>query len=329
MGLRGNQRQSGNQNENFSAYCPVPGGGPDSVYSQHERHWQKLGQYRNPILAFDEDLEKEIKTAQTEGAAIIILIDTNEDVRAGSFSSTIQKQSIRETITKIHGAAGPETYLHNTKNKPIDGIFTSPSIAIETCGYWGYKQSFGQDHRVIWTQMKAGAILGMPLVGFERRKTKKLNTKNSHSVTKYNATVKELFASQGIFDQMEAVQHGIDSEGWSPKLEAQYNKIHAISYAQRKQAESKLRTVGLASVSWFPAIARSIKTIKYWSSSLDQVQSKSINAKTLFRSSLRLNISARNMTLMEIQTQLDLAFEKYKREKRHTDNSRNFVLATG
>ena len=140
----------------------------------------------------------------------------------------------------------------------------------------------------------------MPLAGFERRKTKKLNSKNSHSITKFNATVKELFVKQGIFDKMETLQHGIDLEGWSPKLEAQYNKIHAISYPQRKQAEAKLRSVGSSLVSWFLAIARSMKTIRSWSSSLDQVQGKSINTKTLFRSGLRLNISAINMTQMEI-----------------------------
>ena len=153
------------------AYCPVPGGVESSVFSQQERFWIKQGKRRDPIQAFDEDLEQVVKDFQKNGQAVIVMLDANDDVRQGKLQATLKRRGLTETISNCHGMNGPETYIRNTKMKPIDGIFTSASIDTKNCGYFGYGQSFGQDHQLIWASFLETSVLGLKMSSFERRKS--------------------------------------------------------------------------------------------------------------------------------------------------------------
>ena len=148
------QGKKGYKTRIFSAYRPNPGGGSESVYSQQERILPKLKDNRDPILAFDEDLEIEIQNAYNRKEAVIILIDANDNVRKGKVTKRLEKKHLKEIILKNHGNLGPETYIDNTKRIPIDGIYASHQLNFPFTGYFNYKQSFSSDHRVIWAAIR-------------------------------------------------------------------------------------------------------------------------------------------------------------------------------
>ena len=160
----------------FSAYRPNKGGGALSVFSQHERALNTLSNQRDPIKAFDEDHQQEIQNAYSRGESVILLIDANSNTRQVPFPRTLTKCEMHEIIIGKHGSQGPEPYIDNTKNNPINGIFASNQLSFQNSGYFSYFQSFGHDHRVLWTSIREEDLLGKKVGTINQKKKKKLNT---------------------------------------------------------------------------------------------------------------------------------------------------------
>ena len=146
----------------ISAYRPnPPGDGEFTVWAQHRLYFNERqdasgtrGRKRqrriNPRTAFVTDLVTAIRQWRSEGCEIILGVDANEDLSStgpNSFRYKLQQAGMTEAILQRHGPTTVATYQRNTKNQPIDGIFTSPGVSVLLGGYYGFDEFFGSDHR--------------------------------------------------------------------------------------------------------------------------------------------------------------------------------------
>jgi hypothetical protein len=79
------------------------------------------------------------------------MLDGNEDMRKGSLSLTFKNIHLREVILERHGQQAPSTYKRNTKDIPIDGIWATAGVQIQSGGYIDFDAVIpNTDHRTIW-----------------------------------------------------------------------------------------------------------------------------------------------------------------------------------
>ena len=138
----------------ISAYRPNPPNGPFTVYAQQNAHFNATGNPRCPRKAFLEDLCKDITEFLDSGDNIILMLDGNSNMRQSDLKSALEFCSLKEVIIKTHGPNGPATFRRNNTKTPIDGIWISPSIEVQACGYFDYDSVFANtDHRCLWADV--------------------------------------------------------------------------------------------------------------------------------------------------------------------------------
>jgi len=103
-----------------SMYCPCKSSGPLATYQQHL--WA-LGCPKHdvcPKKAILSDLATDIRTWQTDGEAVVVLVDFNEDVHSPELTQFFWEFDLVEVVTGLHLGTAPVTY--NCGSFPIDGI---------------------------------------------------------------------------------------------------------------------------------------------------------------------------------------------------------------
>ena len=102
------------------------------------------------------NLTKSIKKWKNKGEQIVLLMDCNEDVRSDNMKKFLADVNMREVILHKRGSQHtPGTHIDGTK--PIDGIFTTRSISVQSFGYCSFdKGMIGKrtDHRCLWVDTR-------------------------------------------------------------------------------------------------------------------------------------------------------------------------------
>ena len=91
-------------------YRPVPpatGGVSGSVYAQHLTHFHNINRLKFPIVAFLEELGKEIESRKEKGYRIIIMGDINEYILSHNIIRCMANLELTEMVTNKHGEQGP------------------------------------------------------------------------------------------------------------------------------------------------------------------------------------------------------------------------------
>jgi hypothetical protein len=82
-------------------------------------------------------------------------------MRRGKLAQTFTQINLQEAILQRHGKNAPSTYRRNSKNVPIDGIWTSPGITIKAGGYLAFDEVItGTDHRTLWIDISFKTAFG-------------------------------------------------------------------------------------------------------------------------------------------------------------------------
>jgi hypothetical protein len=97
---------------------------------------------------FRHDLSMEIEEWKNTGDQIVIMGDFNDKMYRRSPTKTmLEAHDMKEIILELHeGEVPPETYIRDTENKVIDGIWTSRGIDSIRGGYTEYGDF---DHRTL------------------------------------------------------------------------------------------------------------------------------------------------------------------------------------
>ena len=172
----------------------------NTVYKQHLRYLRSQNDDRDPLKAFEADLEKTLAAWIEDGERILLGMDANQDVRSGSLSRMLAKLGMRDIILARHQAQGPPpaTYERNESEVPIDGIFANFDCLDVRCGYMDFGDGLPGDHRTLWADLPYRLVFGHTPPNLYRRKPQVLNTKDPRLRDKYNERIDTLMTEQNI-----------------------------------------------------------------------------------------------------------------------------------
>jgi len=153
----------------ITAYRPNPPGGPFTVYAQHNNYFISIRDGRCPRVAFLQDLAGVLQQILSKGDHIILMLDGNCDMRQSDLKVTLTQCDLREVLIERYGPNGPATFRCNNTDTPIDGLWASPGIVIQTGGYFEYDAVFmNTDHRCLWMDISFVTAFGYDMPDLRR-----------------------------------------------------------------------------------------------------------------------------------------------------------------
>jgi hypothetical protein len=168
---------------------------------------------------------QEVETWKSKGDQVIIGMDANEDVRGGDTARIFAEMDMREVILEAHhDKSPPATCDKNTNREPIDGIFATPGIRIVAGGYSAFNSGCPSDHRYLWIDIPYEDAFGYAAPPLFPPSARRLKSKDLMMVQRYNSKVKLALTSEGLIEALETIKCQALAEGWSDKLEKEYNR---------------------------------------------------------------------------------------------------------
>jgi hypothetical protein len=137
----------------FYRPCASNSPGERTVTATQERCMPLTNDDRSARQAFLEDFRAAIEEWKTEGDALIICGDINENIRSQAVTSYFEDLGLRHLIFSKHDpATAPATYYHNRSGYAVDSIWASPCLDLVCGGYLG-QGVFPGNHRPIWFEL--------------------------------------------------------------------------------------------------------------------------------------------------------------------------------
>ena len=145
----------------ITAYRPIPGSGPYTVYQQHVDYYSSINNTKCPITNYDNDLIKIIEAWTDSGDQVILMIDANVALQKnnkGSFRRRMEEIGMNELILSQHPHLKPPA-TRSPGTNTIDSIFGTGSLIVKKAGY-GPHLGF-TDHRLAWVDIDWDSALGI------------------------------------------------------------------------------------------------------------------------------------------------------------------------
>ena len=132
----------------ISAYRPRTNAGAHTVFSQQRSYFDNINVGRQPKDIMIEELCDEIRKWQDLGDLIMLMTDVNEHVGNDFITNTFQAVGLKEAILDQHLEMHDPQPTYQRGSDPIDGIFISANIEIQSAGYLPFGDA-PSDHRAI------------------------------------------------------------------------------------------------------------------------------------------------------------------------------------
>jgi hypothetical protein len=170
-----------------TVYRPVYSMGATSTYQQQKRHLLNDDIDTCPRDRLLVDLSTQIQQWNIEGNKLIVMGDFNEDIRSSTILQTFQALNMREAITSIHGTNAPNKFYNG--KVPIDRIFVSQELSIQSCGYTPTKWGMSTDHRLLWIDIEEDHLFGSSSPPIWKPQARRLKTDDPRVVYRFLKTL--------------------------------------------------------------------------------------------------------------------------------------------
>jgi len=205
-------------------------------------HFNRTRDTRCPRSAFLQDLSHELKKFLALGDHIVLLIDGNSNMKGSDLSSALASLSLQETIIQRHGKLGPSTHKWNTKDQPIDGIWTSLGLDIKARGYFDFDTLVpNTDHRCLWIDSSFIDAFGRNMAPLQRPKARWLHNKDPRLVQNFVRVYKGLVSKQKLLQWAQSLESKV-TYPMSSALSRDYEELDKLHTEAVKVAEKKCRS---------------------------------------------------------------------------------------
>ena len=320
--LRGRQ---GTQVRVISGYRPTEdySNRPHTVFSQHEYYFNTIAEpkgYRNPRKAFYEDLNVWITQWKDEGDSIILGLDANEDIHTGDTMEWITSWGLYDAMRNAH----PEkdrvaTCNKNWSNVPIDGIWYSPGISIQTAGMTGFGELYpDSDHRILWVDITKESLFGFLTPTPDKRPTDSLPIQNPTAMRKYNKYVKTQFEIHKIAEKTFQLEQKAYNGTFSPEDAIQFDRILQTQHNVRQRARKLCRRFFTSQILYTDTLGKIYRKRKLWKRMELKKQNVKVDIKAVRRLMRQVQVpDAFTISYQEIRTRLNLSISEWKEHKKH------------
>jgi hypothetical protein len=162
---------------------------PNSVYSQHERHFATKKDGRDPRQAFFEDLDHDMLVWLASGDLIALGLDANEHVRRDTTVKFINKWGLVDVHADQHSHLPPVATQDTNQNSiPVDKLWCSPGLPITAASMTGFGeiQINNADHRMLWVDLPNDFLFGFCPPPLPTITPNRLNLRNPKVIARYN-----------------------------------------------------------------------------------------------------------------------------------------------
>ena len=159
---------------------------------------------------------------------------------------------------------------------------------------------------------------------------RRLKTLDPALTQRYQQQTKSELNSLALFGAMKKLLREARNNGWSPTLEAEYNRISAANVQARRLIETKLRKLKMGLVPWSPKLQAFRTAIEFWKLLWRKRSGKKTSwrkIRQLLRSSSTFD-GALKLDLLEVRVKLAEAHAAYKEAKKHAFNWRDDFMHT-
>jgi exonuclease III len=239
--------------------------GEETVYQQHKTYFQSINNDRCPRQAFFEDLETEITAWLATGDQIVISGDINENIFSPRVTALFARHNMRNLIFDRHDPTNaPTTYYRTRSNRIVDGMWATPNIIADRCGYLE-PGDFPGNHSLVWADISYVSALGHnppnPLIPSRRR----LQLWNRKCTRKYIKGYKKLERTHFLWERQVILEQGTRFN--VPLTPAQAHEAAAIDDLRTismLKAEKHCRKLFTGAVAFSQATEMPKRLIMFW-----------------------------------------------------------------
>ena len=236
----------------ISAYKPIPTRTAKkcrTVYMQHRKYWLRRSIDEDPNILFERDLLSQIRKWRQKGERIILTIDLNEDVCSAQFSEQLNTLGLHSAIRSRHGSYNVPATQH-TGSRPIDDIYITKDILCLRSGFCAFGDGPG-DHRSLFADLSLECILGEAPQKIVRPPARRLNSKLTKVVEKFNQLFKQKVFDNHVPVRMNTLCENIQFP-LSKQQQIEYEKCDNIQHSAFAFAASRCRKLHMGHVPFVP-----------------------------------------------------------------------------
>jgi len=245
----------------ITAYQGVPSKQTsNTVHQQQLRYWQRHNRNICPRKAFALDIKEHLQKSLQEGFAIILCLDSNEDMTSGRLFKVFTQMGLIETYKTQTQLPPPNSFFKGTRQ--LDAIWVSPSLHPKSTSITPHFFGVG-DHRTIIVDFDVESILGNGFIPFCPQKMRRLNTSNALATNNYIEKAEALFQHHRIMEKLES----IEAEGENLSSEERQRKLNHIDKMATElllSAERKCRNLRTGAVQFNPDLSKLGLTWRFW-----------------------------------------------------------------
>ena len=217
------------------------------MYKQHLKHLKDSDIDTCPLKQYSKDLIPLLRKWMSDGDKIVLLIDSNDDVRSGSFDRELRQLGLHSGIRTRHGNTPPPT-MHKG-SVPIDDIYVSRNVMIGKSGYLPFGDGPG-DHRGIYIDVDLQNLVGGDYHKIHRQQARRLISSNTRVVNKFNSIFQAQLDHNHVCERIERLR----LQSYLPFTAAhaeEYEKldrlqVHAFNHANKRCRKLRMGEVAFA-----------------------------------------------------------------------------------
>ena len=306
----------------LTVYQPVRNHrGAASVYQQQKAVLLDQNDTTDPIEKLRNDLEAAIVGWKDAGTKIIIMGDINKPTNEGETAAMFHRQGLRNIM---EGLQGFSTYVRNTQNKIIDGMWTSPSLVPTNAGY----TEFGEwDHRTVWADFNTEELLGNRKTPELHVDARRLRIRDGDAVERYLQHYRKAAANSRLAERARELDQSIDRKMTVEQTEI-LEQLDQERTSMMLKAERQCRKLRTGTVPFSPEAMEKAWALAFWKLALKRRKGGTVNSRLWQRRKrkARITTATRNLTTEDIETKVQDAKEKWDSEKASAARKRQTFL---
>ena len=274
-----------------------------SVYAQHKQYFQTINRDIDPREAFIQDLDSELTEWLAAGDQIIIGGDLNNSVLSTSVQNFFRKHHMHNLIFARHDPShAPATYRRSTADKVIDGLWATPNIHAERCGYMEAGE-FPGDHSALWVDITYTHALGHDPPLPQTMAARRLKLQDPTCVKRYTSRCEQYVDEKRLCSRQFQLEREVTAGiPLTPDQILRANNIDRDRTHAMLKADKKCRKMYMGAVEFSNAVDLPVKQIEFWDLAIKRRKGLKISQRLYDRHKRKALIKdpTRNMTLDQL-----------------------------
>jgi hypothetical protein len=211
-----------------------------------------------------------------EGDHVILLINSNLNMKTSDISNVLQQISLQEVIIQRHSMEGPATHKRNSTKTAIDGSWATPGIQKESAGYFEYDEVVpNMDHQCLWVDLSLRTAFGHNTAPFCKKQPRQHHYKDPRLIDNYVRLFHQFAKPLNLYERVKAL--GKIPAKCQSEVMAEYESLDLLQCQVAEFAERKCRKLQRGQVAFSPRLSDCRSKIKAWLLLLSRVKGRKLS----------------------------------------------------